>query len=69
MRAHTFLTIGLLILAIFAYRGANALMAPGIGLSELYVFGGLVLGGWLSFAGSTELLARRRANRSASPNA
>lgn len=63
MRAHIITAIGLLILAIFAYRGANALMAPGFGLSELYVFGGLILGGWVSFSGSSELLARRREAR------
>lgn len=63
MRAHLLLAIGLLILTIFAYRGANALMEPGIGWNELYVLGGLILGGWISFSGSSELLARRREAR------
>ncbi len=61
MRAHLTLAFGLLLAAIFAYRGANAILEPGFGLSELYVFGGLVFAGWFTFAGSRDLLARRRA--------
>lgn len=60
MKAHLTLAFGLLLATIFAYRGANALLEPGFGLSELYVLGGLVFAGWFTFVGSRELLARRR---------
>lgn len=64
MRAHLTLAFGFLLAAIFAYRGANALLTPGFGLGELYVLGGLVFAGWFIFSGSRELLARRREARS-----
>lgn len=63
MRAHILLSCGLLMLAIFVFRGANAILTPGIGLNEAYVLGGLVLSGWLMFVGSRELLEKRKAER------
>ena len=43
MSRHIFIALGLLMAALFAYRGANALMEPGFGLAELYALGGLVI--------------------------
>jgi hypothetical protein len=63
MRPHIFLSFGILMLVIFVYRGIHALLSPGIGISEAYVFGGLVLSGWLMFIGSRELLAMRKARQ------
>ncbi|MEN8722693.1 MAG: hypothetical protein ABF335_07370 [Alphaproteobacteria bacterium] len=45
MKHHIMLAVGILIAAIFSYQGAIALMAPGIGLWEAYILGGLVLAG------------------------
>ena len=63
MRAHLTLAFGFLLAAIFAYRGANALLEPGFGLSELYVLGGLIFAGWFMFSGSREILARSKAEK------
>ncbi|MEL7446944.1 MAG: hypothetical protein AAGK02_14230 [Pseudomonadota bacterium] len=60
MKHHIMIALGLLLLVIFAYRGALALAAPGLGVLEAYIAGGLVLGGWLIRAG----LAERRGHRS-----
>lgn len=43
MKHHIMFAVGILIATIFAYQGAIALMAPGIGLWEAYILGGLVL--------------------------
>lgn len=43
MKHHIMFAVGILIAIIFAYQGAIALMAPGIGLWEAYILGGLVL--------------------------
>ncbi len=63
MRAHLTLAFGLLLAAIFAWRGANAILEPGIGLSEAYVLGGLVFAGWFMFSGSRDLLSRYRSRK------
>lgn len=62
MKHHIMISLGILMAAVFAYRFANAIVAPGFGLSELYLFGGIVLAGWLILAG----LKERRAARAAS---
>lgn len=43
MRAHLYIAFGLLIAAIFVFRAIEALNAPGLGLSELYVLGGFLI--------------------------
>lgn len=40
--------------AIFSFRLANALLAPGIGVFELYLFGGIVIAAALIFFGLKE---------------
>jgi len=62
MKHHIMISMGILMAAIFSYRLANALVAPGFGGLELYLFGGIILAGWLIFAG----LKERRAARSSS---
>lgn len=47
MKSHMFISIGLLIGAIFVWRGIDALKDPGLGLVELYVLGGFVASGLL----------------------
>ena len=47
MKSHMFISIGLLIGAIFFWRGIEALNEPGLGLKEAYVFGGFVAAGLL----------------------
>lgn len=44
--------------AVFSLRLANAITAPGIGGTELYLFGGLIIAAALIFSGLKE---RRRA--------
>ncbi|MAI89595.1 hypothetical protein [Ponticaulis sp.] len=60
MRVHAVLSIGILMLVIFAYRAANALLEPGLGVRELYILGGLIIAGWMTYSGSSELIMRRR---------
>lgn len=54
MKHHIMIALGLLMAVIFGYRMANAILEPGLGLSELYLGGGLVLAAWLIFAGLKE---------------
>lgn len=54
------IALGLLMAILFSYRGAQALLEPGLGFSELYCAGGLVLAGWLIFSGVQEWRAGRR---------
>jgi len=60
MKHHIMIALGLLMAAIFAYQGALALLEPGLGGSEVYVVGGLILAGWLIFGGLAEWRAFRR---------
>lgn len=59
MKHHIMIAFGLLMAVVYSYRMANALLAPGLGVSELYLAGGLVIAAWLIFAGLKE---RRRAH-------
>lgn len=61
MKHHIMIALGLLMAAIFSFRLANALLSPGLGLSELYLFGGIVIAAALIFGG---LRDRRRMRES-----
>ena len=52
------IALGLLMAAVFSFRLANALLAPGFGILELYLFGGIVIAAALIFFG---LKKRRQA--------
>jgi len=58
MKHHLMIAMGLLMAAVFSFRLANALLSPGLGLSELYLVGGIVIAAALIFGGLKE---RRRA--------
>ncbi|MEE2930058.1 MAG: hypothetical protein VX599_05055 [Pseudomonadota bacterium] len=62
MKHHLMIALGLLMAAVFSYRLANALLAPGFGGSELYLFGGVVIAALLIFFGLKE---RRHAREQA----
>ena len=47
MKSHIFIAMGILIGAIFIWRGIDALKDPGLGLMELYVVGGFIASGLL----------------------
>ena len=51
MKAHFFISMGFLLIAIFFVRGLDAVMEPGIGLREIYILGGFLLAGLLIRAG------------------
>ncbi|MEO0983691.1 MAG: hypothetical protein AAFX03_13680 [Pseudomonadota bacterium] len=51
MKRHLFIALGLLVAAIHAWHGANALAAPGLGWGEAYAAGGLAIAGLLIFFG------------------
>ena len=51
MKHHLMIALGLLMAAVFSYRFANALLAPGWGISELYLAGGIVIAACLIFVG------------------
>lgn len=59
MKHHLMIALGLLMAVIFAYRGANAILAPGLGWQEAYILGGLVIAGWLMVAGLREWRIKR----------
>lgn len=61
MKSHLFISSGLLIFAIFFMRGLEVLAEPGLGLSEVYILGGFVIGGLLIHTGWRE----RKAGQSA----
>ena len=63
MKHHIMLSLGILMLLVFSYRGALALIEPGLGVSEAYLAGGLVLSGWLIKGGITEWRYARRQRR------
>jgi len=54
MKHHIMISFGLLMAAVFGFRLANAIMAPGLGWHELYLLGGNVIAAWLIFAGLKE---------------
>lgn len=54
MKSHLFISVGLLLVAIFIMRGLEALNEPGIGLRELYILGGFWVAGLLVHAGWKE---------------
>lgn len=64
MKHHIMIALGILMGIVFSYRLANALLAPGFGFSELYLFGGIVIAGFLIFFG----LRERRAVQDSSQN-
>jgi len=64
MKHHIMIALGILMAAVFSFRLANALLAPGLGISELYLFGGIVIAALLIFFG----LRERRDARHKSPD-
>ncbi|GAB5456564.1 MAG: hypothetical protein Hens2KO_27930 [Henriciella sp.] len=64
MKHHLMIAMGLLMAAVFSYRLANALLAPGFGISEVYLGGGVVIAGALIYFGLKE---RRAARASSQP--
>ena len=54
MKHHLMIALGLLMAAVFSFRLANELLVPGIGGSELYLFGGVVIAALLIFFGLKE---------------
>ena len=54
MKHHIMIALGLLMTVIFGFRMANAVLEPGLGFSEAYLAGGLILAAWLIFAGLKE---------------
>lgn len=47
MKSHVFISVGLLIAAIFLMRGLEALNEPGLGFREIYSLGGFFMAGLL----------------------
>ena len=60
MKHHIMLALGLLMAGLFAFRMANALVAPGLGLAELYHAGGLLIAAALLFQGWKGAFSQRR---------
>lgn len=58
MKSHLFISVGLLLAAIFIMRGLEALNEPGLGLRELYILGCFLVAGLLVHAGWKERKAR-----------
>lgn len=58
MKSHLFISVGLLLAAIFIMRGLEALNEPGLGLRELYTLGGFLVAGLLIRAGLKERKGR-----------
>lgn len=54
MKSHLFISVGLLLVAIFIMRGLEALNEPGSGLLEIYILGGFLVAGFLIHAGWKE---------------
>lgn len=54
MKSHIMIALGILMAIVFGFRAANALLEPGFGLREAYLFGGLFIAGWLVLAGLKE---------------
>lgn len=58
MKSHLFISVGLLLAAIFFMRGMEALVEPGLGLREVYILGGFLVAGLLIHTGWKERKAR-----------
>jgi len=54
MKYHIMIALGILMAAVFSFRLANALIAPGLGLSEIYLFGGIIIAALLIYHGLKE---------------
>ncbi|MEO1554461.1 MAG: hypothetical protein AAFR82_11070 [Pseudomonadota bacterium] len=54
MKHHLMIALGLLMAVMFSYRLANAILAPGMGLLELYLLGGIIIAAALIFGGLKE---------------
>lgn len=54
MKHHAMISLGLLLALVFSYRGALALLEPGLGVQEAYLAGGLILSAWLIKGGLAE---------------
>ena len=60
MRKHVYTIFGLIMLGIFLWRMSEALRAPGIGISEAYAAGGIVLALILAVMGVRMWMSDRR---------
>lgn len=60
MKSHLFISVGLLIAAIFFMRGLEVMSEPGIGLLEVYILGGFLVAGLLIHAGVKERRASKK---------
>ena len=63
MKHHIFIASGVLMGVVFSFRLANALLAPGFGVSEVYLFGGIVIAALLIFSGLKEFRHAKEASR------
>ena len=54
MKSHIMIALGLLMAVVFSYRLANAVLEPGFGGRELYLFGGIIIAATLIFSGLRE---------------
>lgn len=54
MKHHIMIALGLLMGAVFSFRLANALVVPGLGVSELYLIGGVIIAAALIYFGLKE---------------
>ena len=54
MKHHIMIALGLVLGLSFALRLARAVLTPGLGMSEAYLAGGLVLSVWLIIGGLAE---------------
>ena len=54
MKKHVMLALGFLMCVIYGFRMALALLEPGLGITEAYLAGGLLLSGWLIKGGLAE---------------
>lgn len=61
------IALGILMAAVFSFRLANAILAPGFGVSEIYLLGGIVIAALLILFGLRERQASRDASRNEDP--
>lgn len=54
MKAHIMIALGLLMAVVFSFRLANAVLEPGLGGLELYLFGGIIIAATLIISGLRE---------------
>jgi hypothetical protein len=47
MKSHIFISVGLVLLAIFTAQAIDTAKSPGRHLSDIYVLGGFIFGGLL----------------------